>query len=145
MLAICVGPPSPPFHFIGDRGSAVALALIIEEPRRTIAKRKQGTEATSARLPDCGRIGLCYQFREMSMDDSAQGIATASFTLQSSLLQALVRKGVLSPAEALDIVDTSLRSAANQPDAESTLEAAEIARICLLGIREGLAEMTSQS
>jgi len=39
----------------------------------------------------------------------------------------------------------SLRSAANQPDAESTLEAAEIARICLLGIREGLAEMTSQS
>ena len=26
------------------------------------------------------------------MDDSARGIATASFTLQSSLLQALVRK-----------------------------------------------------
>ena len=52
------------------------------------------------------------------MDDSARGIATASLTLQSSLLQALVRKGVLTPADALDIVDNSLRSAANQPDAE---------------------------
>jgi len=78
------------------------------------------------------------------MDDSARGIATASFTLQSSLLQALVRKGVLSPADALDIVDISLRSAANQPDAEATLEAAEIARICLEGVREALAEMTGQ-
>jgi hypothetical protein len=80
----------------------------------------------------------------MSMDDSARGIATASFTLQSSLLQALVRKGVLTRADALDIVDISLRSAANQPDAEATLEAAEIARICLMGVREGLAEMAVQ-
>src|SRR5215469_2355598 len=53
------------------------------------------------------------------MDDSARGIATASFTLQSSLLQALVRKGVLTPADALDIVDNSLRTAANQPDTEA--------------------------
>ena len=78
------------------------------------------------------------------MDDSARGIATASFALQSSLLQALVRKGVLTPADALDIVDTSLRSAANQPDAEATLEAAEIARICLEGVREALVEMAGQ-
>ena len=55
------------------------------------------------------------------MDDSARGIATASFTLQSSLLQALVCKGVLTTADALDIVDSSLQSAANQPDAEATL------------------------
>ena len=79
------------------------------------------------------------------MDDSARGIATASFTLQSSLLQALVRRGVLTTADALDIVDISLRSAANQPDAEATLEAAEIARICLKGVREALTEMTGQS
>jgi hypothetical protein len=79
------------------------------------------------------------------MDDSARGIATASFTLQSSLLQALVRKGVLTPADALEVVDNSLRSAANQPDAEAALEAAEIARICLEGVREALTEVTGQS
>src|SRR5215472_15069368 len=32
-----------------------------------------------------------------------------------------------------------------QPDAEATLEAAEIARICLEGVRETLAEMTGPS
>jgi len=79
------------------------------------------------------------------MDDSARGIATASFTLQSSLLQALVRKGVLTPADALDIVDNSLRSAANSARRRATLEAAEIARICLEGVREALAEMAGQS
>jgi hypothetical protein len=79
------------------------------------------------------------------MDDSARGIATASFTLQSSLLQALVRKGVLTQADALDVVDISLRSAVNQPDAETALEAAEIARICLEGVREALVEMAGQS
>jgi hypothetical protein len=45
----------------------------------------------------------------MLMDDSARGIATASFALQSSLLQALVRKGVLTSSDALEIVDISLR------------------------------------
>ena len=78
------------------------------------------------------------------MDDSARGIATASLTLQSCLLQALVRKGVLTTADALDIVESSLQSAANQPDAEATLEAADIARICLEGVREALTEMPSQ-
>ena len=56
-----------------------------------------------------------------------------------------MRTGVLTPADALEIVDISLQSAANQPDAEATLEAAEIARICLEGVREALAEMTGQS
>jgi hypothetical protein len=74
------------------------------------------------------------------MDESARGIATASFTLQSSLLQALVLKGVLTAADAFDIVDVSLYSAANQPDV-----VAEIARICLEGVRETLAEVTAQS
>ena len=85
---------------------------------------------------------LALPIQGMNMDDSARGIATASFTLQSSLLQALVRKGVLTPADALDIVGVSLRSAANQPDAEATLESAEIARICLEGVRNALADMT---
>ena len=54
-----------------------------------------------------------------------------------------MRTGVLTPADALEIVDISLQSAANQPDAEATLEAAEIARICLEGVREALAEMAA--
>ena len=44
--------------------------------------------------------------------------------------------------DALDVVGTSLRSAANRPDAETTLEEAEIARICLEGVRDALADMT---
>ena len=72
------------------------------------------------------------------MDDSARGIATAALTLHSDLLQALVRKALLTRAEALDIVDSSLLNAASHPDAEATLEAAEITRIRLQGVREGL-------
>ena len=51
---------------------------------------------------------------------------------------------MLTPTNALDIMDISLRGTANQPDVEATLEAAEIARICLEGVRESLAEMASQ-
>jgi hypothetical protein len=39
------------------------------------------------------------------MNEFAQGIATAALILQSVLLQALIRKGVLSLDEALGIVD----------------------------------------
>ena len=70
------------------------------------------------------------------MDDSARGIATAALTLQSDLLRALVRKALLTRAEALDIVDSSLLNAASHPDAEATRR--EITRICLQGVREGL-------
>jgi len=59
-------------------------------------------------------------------------------SLQSDLLRALVRKALLTRAETLDIVDSSLLNAASHPDAEATLEAAEITLICLQGVREGL-------
>ena len=72
------------------------------------------------------------------MDEPARGIATAALTLQSDLLKALVGKALLTRAEALAIVDSSLLHAASHPDAEATLEAAEITRICLQGVREGL-------
>jgi hypothetical protein len=72
------------------------------------------------------------------MDDSARGIATAALNLQSDLLKALVYKALLTTAEALTIVDSSLVNAASHPDAEATLEAAEITRICLHGVREAL-------
>ena len=39
------------------------------------------------------------------MDEFAQGIATAALMLQSVLLKALIRKGILSLDEALGIVD----------------------------------------
>ena len=72
------------------------------------------------------------------MDEPARGIATAALTLQSDLLKALVGKALLTRAEALAIVDSSLLNAASHPDAEATLEAAEITRICLQGVREEL-------
>ena len=75
------------------------------------------------------------------MDDSARGVATAALILQSILLQTLVGNGVLTRAQALQAVDGSLDAVASHPDAEATGEAAEIARICLNGVREGLAEM----
>ena len=75
------------------------------------------------------------------MDDSARGIATAALNLQSALLQMLVGNGVLTRAQALQAVDRSLAAVASHPDAEATGEVGEIARICLSGVREGLAEL----
>jgi hypothetical protein len=77
------------------------------------------------------------------MDDSARGVATAALTLQSILLQTLIHKGVLTGAEALQAVDKCLHAVASHPDAEVTAEAAEIARICLKGVRDGLAEINA--
>src|SRR5215469_7971415 len=44
----------------------------------------------------------------INMDEMARGIATAALTLQSAMLQALVAHGVVSPTQALDIVDLAL-------------------------------------
>src|ERR1700690_2610989 len=78
------------------------------------------------------------------MDEAAQGIATATLTLQSILLQALVHKGILTRDEALGIVDRSLEAAANAPSAKEAGEVAEITQGCLEGVREGLAAMGSE-
>ena len=45
----------------------------------------------------------------ITMDEMARGIATAALTLQSAMLQALVAHGVVSPTQALDIVDLARR------------------------------------
>jgi hypothetical protein len=47
------------------------------------------------------------------MDHIAPGVASAALTLQSIRLQALVHKGVLTPAEALGAIDQSLDAVAN--------------------------------
>ena len=39
------------------------------------------------------------------MDEVSFGIATAALTLQSVMLQALVAKGLLTPSEAVEVVD----------------------------------------
>ena len=75
------------------------------------------------------------------MDQTAQGIATAAFTLISVLLQALVHKGVLSREDALGIVDRSLEAAANAASAEEAGEVVEVTQHCLAGVREGLLGM----
>ena len=43
------------------------------------------------------------------MDDISRGIATAAIALQSAMLQALVKKGVFTLEEALEVVDKGLR------------------------------------
>jgi hypothetical protein len=72
------------------------------------------------------------------MDDISRGIATAALTLQTVLLQALVSKGVLSPDEALEVVDKSLEAVMDTPEDEEVDEIAEVAHACLEQIREGL-------
>jgi hypothetical protein len=76
------------------------------------------------------------------MDEVSRGIATAALTLQSVLLQALVHKGALTAAEALDVADKSV-AAASEPGGEDEEDVAEITIACLEQVREGLAAMAA--
>ena len=70
---------------------------------------------------------LSKGLKEPNMDDIARGIATASLTLQSVMLQALVAKGLLTRAEAIEIVDKSLDAVVATPDDEGAVAVAEVA------------------
>jgi hypothetical protein len=74
------------------------------------------------------------------MDETSRGIATAALTLQSFLLQALIRKGVLTREDALEIADKSLAAAASDQSDASEQEVMEITLACLGDVRGGLAE-----
>jgi hypothetical protein len=76
------------------------------------------------------------------MDHIARGVASAALTLQSILLQALVHKGVLTPAEALGAIDQSLDAVANSVRNESDRRMAEVAHSCLSDVRDGVAAMS---
>ena len=76
------------------------------------------------------------------MDEISRGIATAALTLQSVLLQALVAKGELTPAEALDVAERAVKAASESAD-EHEAHVAEITVTCLEHIREGLMDMGS--
>ena len=70
------------------------------------------------------------------MDEVARGIARAAQTLQSALLQALVAYRVMSPKQALEVVDVavevSMRNRASKAEEEVvliTVEAPEGVRV----------------
>ena len=73
------------------------------------------------------------------MDEVSRGIAAASLTLQSALLQALVVKRVLSQDEAIQIADKSLAAACADLRDEDEGDAADVTIACFERIREGLA------
>jgi hypothetical protein len=72
------------------------------------------------------------------MDDFSRGIATATLTLLSVLLQALVSKGVLTIDEAREVVHKSLDSLLDMPADEGFDGVFEEANACLEHLREGL-------
>jgi hypothetical protein len=74
------------------------------------------------------------------MDEISRGIALAALTLQSVLLQALVHKGVMTSEESLDVVAKSLDAVALRA-ADDEDDVADVANVCLHGVREALAGM----
>ncbi len=75
------------------------------------------------------------------MDKISRGVATAALTLQPVMLQSLVRSGLVTLDDALDIVDRSLEAAANVPSARAAGKVVEVTMECLTGVREGPANM----
>ena len=76
-----------------------------------------------------------------TMDEISRGLATAAIALQSAMLQALVKKGMFTLEEALEVVDKGLDAfvpGAEDPDAAAVAWAAQTG---LDGVREGLAGM----
>jgi len=75
------------------------------------------------------------------MDEVARGIARAALTLQSALLQALVAYRVMSPKQALEVVDVavevSMRNRASKAEEEVVLITVE----ALEGVRVGLTDL----
>ena len=75
------------------------------------------------------------------MDNIARGTASAALTLQSVILQALVYHGTMKPAEALEVVDKAVHAAALGAKDKSQMDVLNVARGCLAGVREAIAEM----
>ena len=75
------------------------------------------------------------------MDEVARGIARAALTLQSALLQAVVAYRVMSPKQALEVVDVavevSMRNRASKAEEEVVLITVE----ALEGVRVGLTDL----
>jgi hypothetical protein len=74
--------------------------------------------------------------REATIDSIARGTPAAALTLQSVILQALVYRGTMTPAEALEVVDKAVHAAVLGAKDKSQMEVANVARGCLEGVRE---------
>ena len=75
------------------------------------------------------------------MDFTARGAAMAALTLHFGLLEQLVRWRTLTPAQAMEIANKSLEAVPGGFDDEDIAEVSEAARVCLMNLREDLAEM----
>ena len=75
------------------------------------------------------------------MDTTALGVATAALTLHLVLVEQLVHWGLLTPAQAMEIADKSLDVVTGGFGDENMAEVSEAARVCLMNLREDLAEM----
>ena len=75
------------------------------------------------------------------MDEMARGIATAALTLQSAMLQALVAHGIVSPTQALDIVDLALEVSQGRSQSMAEKGVERVAVQCLKSVREGVRDM----
>ena len=75
------------------------------------------------------------------MDTTALGVATAALTLHLVLVEQLVHWGLLTPAQAMEIANKSLEAVPDGFDDEDIAEVSEAARVCLMNLREDLAEM----
>ena len=77
------------------------------------------------------------------MDEVARGIATAALTLQSTLLQALVAHGAMSPEQALEVVDLAMEASTRNRPSNAEEDVALVMVQALEEVREGLANMVN--
>jgi len=77
------------------------------------------------------------------MDEVARGIATAALTLQSTLLQALVAHGAISPEQALEVVDLAMEASTRNKASKTEEDVVVVAVQALEEVREGLANMVN--
>ena len=84
-------------------------------------------------------------FSEYRVDETARGIAMAALTLHFVTLEQFVRKGALTPPEAIEIANRSLEAMIGGLDDERVVEVSEVAQISLINLREELAELLWES
>jgi len=77
------------------------------------------------------------------MDDIARGIAMASLILQSSLLRSLVANGVMTRAQALNVIEKALAASHGKGSSKEEQDVALVTVQTLQGVREGLADVVN--
>jgi hypothetical protein len=77
------------------------------------------------------------------MAEMARGIATAALTLQSALLQGLIANGVMTPGQALEVVDKALAASLETAKTKAEHDLALVTIGALQSVREGIADMVN--